>query len=120
LLNEKYFGQLKFESALEPDELEAMLIPGSLPVIIESMVRNTIITRYEPFIIRCYLEDDYITIQAKLNDRLLLHPASELALARLQKSYALYSDLPLIKVKAYQENYVKLPVIRVAEEIGIH
>jgi hypothetical protein len=116
LLNERQYGQLKFESSLEPDELEAMLIPGSLPVIIESMVRNTIVTRFEPFIIRCYLEDDYITIQCRLNDRLILHPASELALTRLQKSYSLYSDLPLIKVKAYQENYIKLPVIRMSEE----
>src|SRR6476620_2870409 len=96
-----------------------MLIPGSLPVILEGMIRNTIITRFEPFIIRCYVEDDYITIQSKLNDKLMLHPSSEIALARLQKSYSLYSDLPLIKVKAYQENYVKLPVIRVAEEIGL-
>ena len=116
LLNEKYHNQLKFESSLEPDELNAMLIPGSLPVIIESMVRNTIVTRFEPFIIRCYLEDDYITVQCRLNDRLILHPASELALTRLQKSYSLYSDLPLIKVKAYQENYIKLPVIRMSEE----
>ena len=119
LLNETYYGQLKFESALEQDELESLLIPGSLPVIIESMVRNTIVTRFEPFIIRCYLEDDYITIQCRLNDRLILHPSSELALTRLQKSYSLYSDLPLIKVKAYQENYIKLPVIKMAEEIGL-
>jgi sensor histidine kinase YesM len=119
LLNEKYHGQLKFESLLQEDELQAMLIPGSLPVIIESMVRNTIITRFEPFVIKCYLEDDYITIQSKLNDRLLLHPSSEIALSRLQKSYSVFSDLPLIKVKAYQENYVKLPVIHVANEIGV-
>jgi hypothetical protein len=119
LLNEKYQGNLKFESALEEDELQSMLIPGTLPVIIESLVRNTIITRFEPFVIRCYIEDDYITIQSRLNDRLMLHPSSELALNRLQKSYSLYSDLPLIKVKAYQENYVKLPVIRVAEEIAL-
>jgi hypothetical protein len=119
LLNEKYHHQLKFESALEKDELECMLIPGSLPVIIESLVRNTIVTRFEPFIIRCYIEDDYITIQSRLNDRLMLHPSSDLALTRLQKSYSLYSDLPLIKVKAYQENYVKLPVIRVTEEIAL-
>jgi hypothetical protein len=119
LLNEKYYGQLKFESSLEVDELDYMLIPGSLPVILEGMIRNTIITRFEPFVIRCYVEDDYITIQGRLNDKLMLHPSSEIALARLQKSYSLYSDLPLIKVKAYQENYVKLPVIRVAEEIGL-
>lgn len=117
LLNEKYHGQLKFEPALEDDEMKAMLIPGTLPVIIESMIRNTIINRFEPFVIRCYLEDDYITVQASLNDRLILHTPSEMALTRLQRSYALYSDLPLIKVKAYQENYVKLPVIRFAEEL---
>jgi hypothetical protein len=120
LLNEKHYGQLKFESALEEDELNAMLIPGSLPVIIESMVRNTIITRFEPFVISCYLEDGYITIQSRLNDRLMLHPTSELALTRLQKSYSLYSDQPLIKVKAYQENYIKLPVIRVSEEVVLN
>ena len=119
LLNEKYHGQLKFESSLQKDELEVMLIPGSFLVIIESMVRNTIITRFEPFVIRCYVEDDYMTIQSRLNDRLMLQPSSELALNRLQKSYSLYSDLPLIKVKAYQENYVKLPVIRVADEIAL-
>ncbi|AYB32150.1 histidine kinase [Chryseolinea soli] len=117
LLNEKHFGQLRLESSLEAAELDAMLIPGSLPIIIESLVRNTIISRFEPMIIRCYWEDDYITIQSKLNDRLLQHPNTELAMNRLQRSYSLYSDLTLIKVKAYEENYIKLPVIRVAEEI---
>lgn len=120
LLNEKHFGQLKFESTLDPDELKATLIPGSLPVIIESLVRSTIVSRFEPMIIRCYLEDDYITIQSKLNDRLIPNPNTELALSRLQKSYSLYSDQPMIKVKAYEENYIKLPVIRVAEELTIH
>lgn len=119
LLNEKYFGQLRLESALDEDELQAMLIPGSLPVIIESMVRNTIVSRFEPLIIRCYLEDDYITLQSKLNDRLIQHPNSDLSLARLQRSYALYSEQPMIRVKAYEENYIKLPVIRVAEEIPL-
>jgi sensor histidine kinase YesM len=119
LLNERYNNLLKFESALEPDELEAVLIPGSLPVIIESMVRNTIVSRFEPFVIRCYREDDYITLQCRLNDKLLLHPSSEMALSRLQKSYSLYSDLPLIKVKAYQENYVKLPLIQMEEAIAL-
>jgi LytS/YehU family sensor histidine kinase len=118
LLNAKYYSQLKFEANLEEEELEAVLIPGSLPVIIESMVRSTIITPYEPFIIRCYLEDGFITLQARLNDRLVSHPSSDVALMRLQKSYSLYSDQPVIRVKAYQDNYVKLPVIRMAEEFA--
>ena len=95
-----------------------MLIPGSLPVVIESIVRNTIVSRFEPLIIRCYLEDDYITLQARLNDRLTQHPGSSIALARLQKSYSLYSDHPMINVKAYEENYIKIPAIRM-EIMGV-
>jgi uncharacterized membrane protein len=117
LLNERFFGQLRFESTLEENEMELMMIPGSLPVIIETMVRNTIFSRYEPMVLKCYREDDYITIQGRLNDRLIAHPSSNMALERLQKSYSLYSDKPMIKVKAYEEIYIKLPVIEVAEEI---
>lgn len=117
LLNEKYNGQLRFEPQLDESSLRIMLIPGSLPVIIEYMVRNTIITRFEPFIIRCYVEDDYLVMQCPLNDRLIPHPESDLSLSRLQRSYSLYSDLPSIKVKAHPENYIKLPVISVPEEV---
>jgi sensor histidine kinase YesM len=118
LLNEKYYGQIRFQSSLDQLEEQHMLIPGSLPLIIESLVRNTIINRFEPFIIQCYVEDNYLTIQSTLNDRLILHEASDHAFVRLQKSYSLYSDLPLIKVKAYQENYIKLPVISLIEELN--
>jgi hypothetical protein len=118
LLNERYFGQIKFESSIKADQEEMMVIPGSLPLIIESIVRNTIINRFEPFLIQCYVEDDYLTLQSKLNDKLMLHEASVTAFERLQKSYSLYSDLPLIKVKAYQENYIKLPLIALAGELN--
>jgi hypothetical protein len=117
LLNEKFNGQLRFEHSLDQDELNSMLIPGSLPVVIEHLARNTIFSRYDPLVIQCYREDDYITVQGRLNDKLVGHSSSQLALERLQKSYTLYSDKPMIKVKAYEEIYIKLPVIELAEEI---
>jgi sensor histidine kinase YesM len=120
LLNEKYFGQLQFESTIDVEDLDRKLIPGSLPLLLESIVRNSIVTRFESFTIACYIEDDYLVIQSKLNDRLTTYPGSDLAFARLQKSYSLYTDLPLIKVKAYQENYVKLPILQVEEYITAH
>jgi sensor histidine kinase YesM len=116
LLNERFNGQLRFEHALSDADQQLMLIPGSLPVIIEHLARNTIFSRYEPLTLSCYREDDYITVQSKLNDKLMIHSASQVALERLQKSYALYSDKPMIKVKAYDENYIKLPVIEIVEE----
>ena len=121
LLNEKYFGQVKLDISLDENNLNSQLIPGSLPIVIECIVRNTIISTQQPLVIRCYLEDDeYLIIQSKLNDRLIQHTESNLALKRLQKSYTLYSDRPLIQVKAYEENYIKLPVLHVAEEVLMH
>jgi sensor histidine kinase YesM len=117
LLNEKYFGQIRLEISVSPADLNFQLIPGSLPVAIESIVRNTIISNLEPLTIRCYVEDEeYLILQSKLNDRLVKHAESTTALARLQKSYTIYSEKPLIQVKAYEENYIKLPVLRLAEE----
>lgn len=117
LLNEKYAGKLMLEISVSENELNLQLIPGSLPVAIESIVRNTIISSQEPLVIRCYVEDDeYLILQSKLNDRLVRHHESTMALGRLQKSYTLYSEKPLIQVKAYEENYIKLPVLRLAEE----
>lgn len=117
LLNEKYFGQIRLEISVSPADLNFQLIPGSLPVAIESIVRNTIISNQEPLTIRCYIEDEeYLILQSKLNDRLVKHAESTTALARLQKSYTLYSEKPLIQVKAYEENYIKLPVLQLAEE----
>ena len=121
LLNEKYFGQLKLDLALQEEDLALQLIPGSLPIALECMVRNTIISNQEPLLIRCYLEDDeYLVIQSRLNDRLIQHSESAMALTRLQKSYTLYSDRPLIQVKAYEENFIKLPVLRITEEALTH
>lgn len=117
LLNEKHFNQIKFDVEIDAADLHLQLIPGSLPVALESIVRNTIIANHEPLVIRCYLEDnEYLVLQSRLNDRLIPHRESMAALLRLQKSYTLYSEQPLIQVKAYEENYIKLPVLRLAEE----
>lgn len=120
LLNEKYFGQLRFEPRMDEEDFQVKLIPGSIPMLLENIVRNSIITRFEPFVIACYVEGEYLVLQSKLNDKLTNYPGSDLAFSRLQKSYSLYTDLPLIKVKAYQENYVKLPILQVEELSTAH
>jgi sensor histidine kinase YesM len=118
LLNEQHFGLLRLQVHPQVSTENRLLIPGSLPLAVESLVRNTIITPIEPLVIVCYLEDDeYLVLQCKLNDRLLQHDESMKSLKRLQKSYALYSDKPMIQVKAYAENYIKFPVVTVSEEV---
>lgn len=119
LLNERHNGQLKLQVNEDVTMQQLVLIPGSLPIALETLVRNTIINSREPFVITCYIEDgEYLVLQSKLNDKLLVHDHSLQAFFRLQKSYALYSDKPMIQVKAYEENYIKFPVVRIVEEVA--
>jgi hypothetical protein len=96
------------------------LIPGSLLVTIDSIVRNTLISKESPLVIRLYLEegDEYLVLQHTLNDRLLLHQDSLQAYDRLKRSYAFFSENPFVQVKAGKENYIKFPLVQIDEEVN--
>lgn len=117
LLNYHHHGQLNMLADQFPQE-NISLIPGSLLVSIDSIIRNTLVSRQTPLVIRIYLEedDDYLVLQHTLNDKLLLHNESLDAFTRLQRSYSFFSDKPFVQVKAGRENYIKFPIIRVNEK----
>jgi hypothetical protein len=70
-------------------------------------------------VIRLYLEegDEYLVLQHTLNDRLLLHRDSLLAYDRLKRSYSFFSENPFVQVKAGKENYIKFPLVQIADEV---
>lgn len=117
LLNFKYQQQLKLTAEL-PQANEIYLIPGSLLITIDSVIRNTLISARSPLIIRLYLEedDDYLVLQHTLNDKLQYHNESLNAFLRLQRSYSFFSDKPFIQVKAGRENYIKFPLVRMSND----
>jgi hypothetical protein len=116
LLNFHYHGQLNILADQFPHD-NISLIPGSLLISIDSIVRNTLVSPQTPLVIRIYLEedDDYLVLQHTLNDKLMLHYESLAAFGRLQRSYSFFSDKPFVQVKAGRENYIKFPIIRVNE-----
>jgi hypothetical protein len=114
LLNYHHHGQLN----ILPDNFSRegiSLIPGSLMIAIDTIVRNTLVSQQAPLVLRIYLEeeDDYLVLQHTINDKLLLHEESLNAFTRLQRSYTFFSDKPFVQVKAGRENFIKFPVIRV-------
>jgi hypothetical protein len=93
------------------------LIPGSLRITLDTIVRNTLISEKNPLTMHLYLEeDDYLVLQHSMNDRLLQHEESLEAFARLQRSYTFFSDRPFVQVKAGTENYIKFPLMYVSAE----
>jgi hypothetical protein len=117
LLNYHYNGQLNMLSDNFSHE-GISLVPGSLLIAIDSIIRNTLISPKSPLVLRIYLEeeDDYLVLQHTINDKLLLHQESINAFTRLQRSYSFFSDKPFVQVKAGKDNYIKFPIIRVAHQ----
>jgi hypothetical protein len=118
LLNYHHHGQLNLLADNFNHE-GISLVPGSLMISIDSIIRNTLISQQSPLVLRIYLEeeDDYLVLQHTVNDKLLSHQESLSAFARLQRSYSFFSDKTFVQVKAGRENFIKFPVIRVANTV---
>jgi hypothetical protein len=117
LLNYKYQNLLSVIADI-PQQAEIHLIPGSLLITLDSIIRNTLISSRSPLIVKLYLEedDDYLVLQHTLNDKLQQHSESLNAFARLQRSYSFFSEKPFVQVKAGRENYIKFPIVRINDQ----
>jgi hypothetical protein len=93
------------------------LIPGSLLITIDAIVRNTLISEKSPLVISIYEEDEYIVLQHHLNEKLVQHTASLDSFLRLQRSYSFFSDNTFVQVKAGNQNYIKFPAIGVSQTV---
>ena len=121
LLNYKYDNQLSLLSSVN-DTANIQLIPGSLMVTMDAIIRNTLISKQSSLVMRLYIEegDDYLVLQHNLNDRLLLHQESLNAFVRLKRSYTFFSENPFVQVKAGKENYIKFPLVRITADVTLN
>ncbi len=119
LVNTKHHNQVIWKANF-PDTSAIQIVQGSLLTTLDSIVRNTLISDQTPLLLTLSQEDDeYIVLTHGLNDKLLIHPESQMAFNQLQRSYSIYSDRPFIQVKAGRENYIKFPLITVNQSSAI-
>lgn len=116
LLNFRYQGTISIQCDIQ-NTRDIHLIPGSMPVTLDSIVRNTLVSHKVPLILKLYLEegDDYLVLEHAINDRLIVHSESLLAFSRLQRSYSFFADKPFMQIKAGGVNYIKFPLVLVQQ-----
>jgi len=118
LANQKFYGNVKWKNQITNTE-RIHLMPGALITAIDSILRNTLVSKDMPLVLTLEQEDeDYFVLHHYLNDKLQLHPESLESFKRLQRSYSVYSDRPFIQVKAGRENYIKFPMILVDQTVN--
>jgi hypothetical protein len=112
LLNARYNGLIRLHLDDSLSQLPFCLVPGTLPMLVESIARQSIISPTTPLEITAYTEGgEYLILQHSLNERLIPESEPDRVVERLQRSYSFFSELPLVQVKAYEENYIKLPLV---------
>lgn len=118
LLNFRYDNHIGFQPQLSSESLDLPMVPGTLPGLIEAIIRTTIINKFNPLMIGLDIEeaDGYIVLSNKLNDRLMTDSSRKKIFKDLQRSYSFYTEKPLVQVKAFNTNYIKIPILEVAEE----
>ncbi|GHN02006.1 hypothetical protein WSM22_34950 [Cytophagales bacterium WSM2-2] len=116
LFNFRNNDRIQLNSRLDA-MFDAHVVPGSLLIAVDAIIRNTLMSRDQSLLaITLYEEEDgYIVLQHKLNDKLILHEESLQAFARIQRVYSFFSDIPFVQVKAYGENYIKFPAVKITE-----
>jgi Histidine kinase len=90
---------------------EINILPSSLPLLVEEIIKSNIISAGRPLEIVLTLEDDYLTLSHKLNERLVKNTHEILTFKRLQTAYAFFTDQPVIKVQAYGDAFYKIPIL---------
>ncbi|HNP20390.1 MAG TPA: histidine kinase [Fulvivirga sp.] len=116
LLNYKHNNNISLKVNLDKQRMDAPIVPGTLPNIVEQAIRTTIINSFSPLVINIEYEpeDGYIVVQYPLNEKLDIK--REQIFSDIQTTYAFYSEKPVVQVRAYNQNYIKIPLLEVIEE----
>ena len=109
LHNVKNNNLIQLTSDLSDIDLD--VIPGSIPLLVEEIIKGNIISENRPLNIVLAMEDNYLTLSHKLNERLAKNKNEVVTFKRLQRAYSYFSDQPLIKVQAYGDAFYKIPLL---------
>ncbi|UII20680.1 histidine kinase [Fulvivirga ligni] len=118
LLNFKFNQCITFKTDLPPQSGNMPMVPGVLASLIETVIRNSIINKFKPMQIELSLETDdgYFILQHKLNDKLIISENRSQIFKQMQNAYGYYSEKPVVHVKAYDMNYIKIPILEIMED----
>ena len=114
LFNSKLNNQITLRVSVEKGHEEKQLVTGTLSAVVEDIINNTIVSDHQPLKIHCEVEEgEYFVVKNKLNEKLLIDDSSRQRCERLKEAYVYFTSQPFFQVKAYNESFVKVPMISV-------
>ena len=115
LFNEKYPGQLSFKVKEMGKHYKKLMVPNSIPTMLDCIINGSIISNRQPLNINVEyeVEENYLVVQYSQNDKLSIHKDVIRRKERLHEAYAYFTDRPVIQIKAYGDVFIKLPLLNI-------
>lgn len=119
LFKERFPGQLELEIKNDEGINGAMVVPSSIPMLLDCIINGSIISTYQPMkiTIDCGSEDGYLVIKHQENDKLSNSQYLNNRRKNLHEAYAYFTDCPVIEIKAYGDAFIKLPLLSLNQDL---
>ncbi|MDO1449165.1 histidine kinase [Rhodocytophaga aerolata] len=112
LYNHKFEGKIKVTICIAEEEQALLLLPGSLPELMENSILSTIMHPGFVLAVDVYVEDSFVVLHYPSNNRLLLHNPVQETIHRLSQTYSFFTDKRVVYQPSQVECIIKLPLLQ--------
>ncbi len=112
-----FLQKIRYEDNLQvsidlPRNIEIMIPPLSLQMLVENAIKHNIITDDEPLQITLFMErEDYIVVKNNLQKKNIREASAGIGLANIKSRYEFLTQKPVEVLHNSQEFSVKIPVL---------
>ncbi|TDX84535.1 2TM domain-containing protein [Epilithonimonas xixisoli] len=111
LLKTRFEDSVNFTFDLNDDDLQKLVVPLSLQLLLENCIKHNFATSSKPLNIRIFTEGKFLCIENNLQVREQLTESAGIGLANIVQRYALLTKENVFIEKSEQNFKVKVPIL---------
>jgi len=113
--SERFGDNLKMNWQLQETELDRMIVPMSLQLLLENAIKHNVISRSKPLTVTVAIKDDYLLVNNKMQPKSTKLPSTKLGLINIEKRYALITN-KTPKIEDIESEFtVSLPLLTTSD-----
>ncbi len=112
LLNIRYSPNLMIEIAPFDEQMEKLIPPLALQLLIENAIKHNEISSDSPLKIELFTEGDYLVVRNNLKPRMSKDESSNTGLKNIKARYSYFSEKEVLVYETTKHFEVKIPILK--------
>ncbi len=110
--SERFGDNLKIEWDIHEDQLNALIMPMSLQLLLENAIKHNVISNSKPLTVKVSTQDSTLLVENKIQLKSTQLPSTKIGLANIEKRYALVTKKPISITSNKEIFIVELPLMK--------